>query len=146
MFNESVVTVNIQKMRDSAVLPEYKTEGAAGFDLFAAEQVYLDAHQTAKVALGWAFEIPEGYELQIRPRSGVTLNTGIRVALGTIDSDYRGEVSVIVDNIREHARSIDIGERIAQAVLNKVPRARFVKVPELTNTNRGTGGFGSTGV
>lgn len=146
MFNDTTVMVHIKKMHENAILPVYKSDNAAGFDLAASTHVDLKPGETRLVPLGWAFEIPEGYELQIRPRSGVSLKTPLRVVLGTVDSDYRGEVSVIVHNTSVNTESISYGERIAQGVLNKVPRARFLQMTELSSTNRGTGGFGSSGV
>lgn len=135
----------MKKMHENAILPVYKSDSAAGFDLAATTHVDLQPGETRLVPLGWAFEIPEGYELQIRPRSGISLKTPLRVVLGTVDSDYRGEVSVIVHNTGTNTESVSYGERIAQGVLNKVPRARFLQMTELSSTNRGTGGFGSSG-
>lgn len=137
--------LHIKRLDPSATTPEYQTEGAAAFDLYSSQLVSIGPGETNTVPTGWAFEIPEGYEVQIRPRSGVTLKTGLRVQLGTIDSDYRGEIKIIVQNTDEYRASVHFGERIAQGVLNKVPRAIFMQVPELSSSKRGTGGFGSTG-
>lgn len=145
MFNDTTIMVHIQRLHENAILPVYKSDNAAGFDLAAVTHVDLKPGETRLVPLGWAFEVPEGYELQIRPRSGISLNTPLRVVLGTVDSDYRGEVSVIVHNTGVNTESVSYGERIAQGVLNKVPRARFLQLTELSSTNRGSGSFGSTG-
>jgi dUTP pyrophosphatase len=132
---------------DAAVdTPFYATNGSAGFDLAAAEEVMVYTGRTVKIRTGLSFEIPEGYEGQVRPRSGMTYKTKLRVALGTIDSDYRGEVCVIVDNIGEDVKRIAIGERIAQMIISPVVQVGFDVVESLTDTDRGAGGFGSTGV
>lgn len=140
------VLVHIKRLHENAILPGYKTAGSAGFDLSASLDDYLLPGETALIPTGWAFEIPEGYELQIRPRSGLSIKTDLRVILGTIDSDYRGEVSVIVQNLGTQGIGINHGERIAQAVLNKVPRASLIVSKELSETTRGSSGYGSTGV
>lgn len=128
-------------------LPEYATEGAAGMDLLAAEDVTLASGARHAVATGIAVAIPPGYEMQVRPRSGLALRHGITVANapGTIDSDYRGELKVILINHGSGDFAVRRGDRIAQAVLAPVVRAAWVKVSELGETARGEGGFGSTG-
>jgi dUTP pyrophosphatase len=168
--------VKIKRMHDAAVIPKYAREGDAGFDLVAVEDVIVEPGQTVKVPTGLAFELPPGTELQVRPRSGITLRTKLRVALGTCDSSYRGEVGVIVDNIspkHEWTTShpllvsgevngtwefygenevmygsfvIRKGDRIAQAVIAPVEQAVFTEVDELGETSRGENGFGSSGV
>lgn len=142
------VIVGFKQLRSGATVPAYQTPGAAGFDLCAAEDVLVPPGETAIVPTGWAVEIPEGYEIQIRPRSGVALKRPILIpnAPGTIDSDYRGEIGVIVRNVGCFHENIAKGDRIAQAVLARVSRAEIVEVDELTDTERGDGGFGSTGV
>lgn len=140
------MNVRIKKLHSDAVLPSYQTDGSAGFDLSALEEVLIYAGQTLIVKTGLSFEIPKGYEMQIRPRSGVTVKTKLRVALGTIDSDYRGEVGIIVDNIGDDLKRIGKGERIAQAVISPIIQATFEQVTELDDTERGSGGFGSTGL
>ena len=138
--------LKIKKLHNDAVMPSYATDGSAGFDLSALEEVLIYAGQTLIVKTGLSFEIPKGYEMQIRPRSGVTVKTKLRVALGTIDSDYRGEVGIIVDNIGDDFKRIGKGERIAQAVISPINQATFEQVTELDDTERGSGGFGSTGL
>lgn len=154
--------ITITKTHERAVVPRYQTPGSAGFDLHAVEDLELPPGATALVRTGLRMVIPAGFELQIRPRSGLSFKTKLRVANspGTIDSDYRDEVKVIVENIAQstsapneyQAKTIRIkaGERIAQGVLAAVPQAEFKVVSEdefdqaFDNTER-KGGFGSTG-
>ena len=128
-------------------LPSYASAGAAGLDVVAAESLSLAPGARHAVATGFALAIPEGYEVQVRPRSGLALKHGITClnTPGTIDSDYRGEVKVILANLGGEAFEIVRGERIAQLVPALVLRARFEEVGELDETGRGAGGFGSTG-
>jgi dUTP pyrophosphatase len=128
-------------------LPTYATEHAAGLDIVAAEELTLDPGQRHAVATGFAMEIPHGYEVQVRPRSGLALKHGITClnTPGTIDSDYRGEVKVILANLGSEPFPIRRGERIAQLVPAPVLHAHFTEVQELAETARGSGGFGSTG-
>ncbi|EJS63439.1 dUTP diphosphatase [Bacillus cereus] len=165
--------VKIKRLKD-VELPKYAKSGDSGFDLVAAEDVVIKPGETKVIPTGLAFEIPPGYEMQIRPRSGMSRKTKLRVALGTIDSGYRGEVGVIVDNVSmvEYASmprfnagimagdndfsitkpvkyeviEISKGDRIAQAVIAPVETAHFEEVDELSVSERGVGGFGSTGV
>jgi dUTP pyrophosphatase len=128
-------------------LPSYATAGAAGLDVVAAEDVTIAPGQRHAVATGFAIAIPHGYEVQVRPRSGLALKHGITClnTPGTIDEDYRGEVKVILANLGSEAFEIRRGERIAQLVPAPVTKAGFREVPELSETSRGAGGFGSTG-
>lgn len=128
-------------------LPAYATEGAAGMDLLAARDMTLPAGGRALVPTGLCIAIPEGFEMQIRPRSGLALKHGITVlnAPGTVDSDYRGEVGVILLNTGAETFEITRGERIGQAVFAPVTRAEWEEVVVLPETLRGAGGFGSTG-
>lgn len=128
-------------------LPEYATEGAAGMDVLAAEDVTLPPGGRHPVATGLAVAIPQGYEIQVRPRSGLALKHGITVpnTPGTIDSDYRGELKVILINHGTEPFAIRRGDRIAQLVLAPVARLSWLKVDELDQTQRSEGGFGSTG-
>ena len=129
-------------------LPAYATEHAAGLDIVAAEALTLRPGARHAVATGFAIAIPDGYEVQVRPRSGLALKHGITClnTPGTIDSDYRGEVKVILANLGSEDFEIIRGERIAQLVPAPVQRARFAEVAELGETQRGAGGFGSTGL
>ncbi|MGD2278282.1 dUTP diphosphatase [Bacillus wiedmannii] len=143
--------VKIKRVKD-VELPKYAKPGDSGFDLVAAEDTIIWPGETKVVPTGLAFEIPPGYELQVRPRSGMTRNTKLRFVLGTVDSGYRGEVGVLVDNTEipksanMQAHVIERGTRIAQGVIAPVVTAHFVEVDELSESDRGTGGFGSTGV
>jgi dUTP pyrophosphatase len=127
--------------------PAYATAGAAGMDVVAAEALTLAPGARAAVATGFAIAIPEGYEVQVRPRSGLAIKHGITClnTPGTIDSDYRGEVKVILINLGEAPFPIARGERIAQLVPAPVQRATLAIVDALDDTDRGSGGFGSTG-
>jgi dUTP pyrophosphatase len=132
-----------------ASVPEYKTEGSAGADVRALlkESVVLKPGERAAVPTGLYIELPIGYEAQMRPRSGLALQKGITClnSPGTIDSDYRGELKVILVNLGQEAVRIESGDRIAQIVVSPVTRARFERADELGGTERGSGGFGSTG-
>jgi len=129
-------------------LPARATAGAAGADLVAAEEATIAPGSVHAVATGIALAIPEGYEGQVRPRSGLALKHGVTVlnAPGTIDADYRGEVKVILINHGREPFRIARGDRIAQLVVAPVSASRFERVEALTDTARGTGGFGSTGI
>ena len=128
-------------------LPRYATEDAVGLDVTAAETLVLQPGERHAVATGFAIEIPRGYEVQVRPRSGLAAKHGITClnTPGTIDSDYRGEVKVILVNLGQEPFEVKRGERIAQLVPAPVLRADFVEVEALGETQRGSGGFGSTG-
>ena len=132
---------------DELPLPRYASEDAVGLDVSAAEELILQPGERHAVATGFAIEIPRGYEVQVRPRSGLAMKHGITClnTPGTIDSDYRGEVKVILINLGQEPFEIRRGERIAQLVPAPVLRADFVEASELSNTERGSGGFGSTG-
>lgn len=147
--------VRINVMRDHGAdpalpLPEYQTHGAAGADLRAdlgGQAVTLQPGEIRLVPTGLRVEIPHGYEMQLRPRSGLALKHGITLANapGTIDSDYRGPLGVILINIGTAPFVVEHGERIAQAVIAPVIRASYQLVEEISDTERATGGFGSTG-
>jgi dUTP pyrophosphatase len=128
-------------------LPRYASDDAVGLDVSAAEDLALQPGERHAVATGFAIEIPRGYEVQVRPRSGLAIKNGITClnTPGTIDSDYRGEVKVILINLGQQVFEIRRGERIAQLVPAPVLRADFVEVSTLGETGRGSGGFGSTG-
>ncbi|MBL8965833.1 MAG: dUTP diphosphatase [Spirochaetaceae bacterium] len=132
-----------------AAAPEYKTPGAAGADLRAQLDSPFDLEPGARAAVptGLRIELPEGYEAQVRPRSGLALEKGVTClnSPGTIDADYRGEVKVILANLGREPVRVNPGDRIAQLVVAPVARARFVTGDALGDTDRGAGGFGSTG-
>lgn len=131
-------------------LPSYETEASAGMDVRAniEERIVLKPLERALVKTGLYLEIPPGFECQVRPRSGLAYKNGITVlnAPGTIDADYRGEVGVILINLSNEDFVVEDGERIAQLVFAQFEQADFIQVTELTETERGAGGFGSTGV
>ncbi|WP_278034498.1 dUTP diphosphatase [Flavobacterium nitratireducens] len=131
-------------------LPNYETIASAGMDLRAnlTESIVLQPLERAIVKTGLFIELPIGYEAQVRPRSGLAFKNGITVlnSPGTIDADYRGEIGVILVNLSNQAFEIQNGERIAQLIIAKHERAEWEEVTELTETSRGAGGFGSTGV
>lgn len=129
-------------------LPSYETAGSAGMDVRAAEALVIAPGQRGLVGTGLAFAIPQGFEIQVRPRSGLALKKGISIpnTPGTIDSDYRGELKVILINHGEEDFVIARGDRIAQIIVAPVQRGVLVEVTDLEETQRGSGGFGSTGV
>lgn len=155
-----MIEIKVKKLYPDAKIPEKQTLFSAGADLYSISDVTLNAGEAVLVKCGIAVEIPEGYEMQIRPRSGLALNEGIVIlnSPGTIDSDYRGEIGVIMyltgkinwannGTIRDGWYCIKKGDRIAQAVICKLPEVSYVEVlEELSNTERGVGGFGHTGV
>ncbi|MEE2916575.1 dUTP diphosphatase [Sphingomonas ginsenosidimutans] len=144
-----LMTIAIRRLPHGAglPLPAYATAGAAGMDVVAAEDVTLAPGARHAVATGFAMAIPDGYEVQVRPRSGLALKHGITClnTPGTIDSDYRGEVKVILANLGSEPFAVVRGERIAQLVPAPVLRATLAEVASLDDTPRGAGGFGSTG-
>ena len=144
-----MIEIQLQRLPHGEDLPApaYATDGAAGLDIVAAETLVLAPGQRHAVATGFSIAIPEGYEVQVRPRSGLALNHGITClnTPGTIDHDYRGEVKVILANLSTKPFEVRRGERIAQLVPAPVLKAEFREVAVLSETGRGAGGFGSTG-
>jgi dUTP pyrophosphatase len=144
-----VPSIKVKKLRPEARLPAYMTPGAAGADLYAAvlEPVRLGPGERAVIPIGIALEIPDGFEGQVRPRSGLAVRDGLTVlnAPGTIDADYRGEVNVIVVNLGQKECWVRTGDRIAQLVVAPVARAAMQWTEALGETDRGAGGFGHTG-
>jgi dUTP pyrophosphatase len=143
------IPLKVAKVNQLATMPKYAKEGDAGFDLYSVECKTLRPFETKVFKTGLKFEIPWGYEVQIRPTSGKSLKTHLRVANtpGTIDSGYRGEIGVIIQNTHPRKNiNINIGERLAQGVLKKVPMAKIIEVDEskLSHTERGEGGYGHT--
>jgi dUTP pyrophosphatase len=143
------ITIQLQRLAhgEGLPLPAYATAHAAGLDIVAAEDLTLDPGARHAVATGFAIAIPDGYEVQVRPRSGLALKHGVTClnTPGTIDADYRGEVKVILANLGTEPFPIRRGDRIAQLVPAAVQRATFAEVATLDETARGSGGFGSTG-
>jgi deoxyuridine 5'-triphosphate nucleotidohydrolase len=144
-----MITIKLTRLPhgDGLPVPSYATEGAAGLDIVTAQDFALEPGERIAAPTGFAIEIPPGYEVQVRPRSGLALKHGITClnTPGTIDSDYRGEVKVILANLGQERFSVRRGERIAQLVPAPVLRAAFEEVELLSDSERGSGGFGSTG-
>lgn len=140
--------IKIKLLKPDVLLPVYKHKDDAGMDLCnAGKEITLKSLQRALIPTGIKVAVPENYELQIRPRSGLTLKKGLTVlnTPGTIDAGYRGEIGVIVFNASKDKATIEKGERIAQVVLNKIEHIEWAEVDELDVTTRNEGGFGSTG-
>ena len=140
--------MKIKKLHNNAVIPKYQSKGASGFDFHSTEDTVIMPGDTTIVGTGLAFEIPEGKEIQVRPRSGMSAKSKIRVANspGTIDADFRGEVKIILDNIGMMPYTIKIGDRIAQGVVADVQQVTFEEVEDFeSTTERGDKGFGSSG-
>ncbi|QNR70507.1 dUTP diphosphatase (plasmid) [Paenibacillus peoriae] len=175
VVDSAAFTIPVQLLHPDAVVPEYQTAGAAGFDLHITEDIIVpantvkifyhtnpfdeDAHldltnydfslandNHAVAGTGLAFEIPVGYELEIRGRSGLGFKYRIIAFNGTIDSDYRGEVKLLITNLGKEPISFKKGDRVAQGVIKKIDQATFVVTDKLSKTDRGAEGFGSTGV
>jgi len=152
-YKEFKMKINVKKISDKyndIPLPEYSTEGSSGMDIRAAleEPTILEKGKIALVPTNLIFEIPLGYEIQVRPRSGLAVKNGITVfnTPGTIDSDYRGELKVILINFGNEDFTINRGDRIAQIVLSKIYKAEIEVSEELNETSRNSGGFGHSGI
>jgi len=139
--------IKIKKLNEDAIIPKYQTAGAAGFDLHSVEEVTITPGNQKMICIGIAVEIPLNTELQIRPRSGLAASNMLSItnSPGTIDSDYRGELKVILINHDIKSFQVMKGDRIAQAVLSPVIQGDIIEVEELSETVRGVGGYGSTG-
>ncbi len=144
----SSLEVKVKKLREDAIIPKYQTEGAAGFDFHAAidHDILLRPGDWREIPFGIAMEIPPGYELRIRSRSGLAFEHQIIAYHGLIDSDYRGPLSVLLHNASVDDYVIKPGARVAQGVLSRYERANFIEAFELSETARGASGFGSTGL
>ncbi len=134
------------KLAEGAQMPKRMTTGAAGFDLMALESELIPAGETRVIKTGVSVELPPDWEMQIRPRSGLSVKYDIIQILGTIDSDYRGDIGVIIKNIGIDDFIVNAGDRIAQAIFNRVELPELVITDELSDTKRGSGGFGHTGI
>jgi dUTP pyrophosphatase len=149
VFKEGTMQIKLLRLHTNARLPEYKTTHSSGADIYACldSEVMLKPQEIQLIPTGFSMEIPEGYEAQIRPRSGLAVK-GISVpnAPGTIDADYRGEVKIILINLGKEDFVIKNHDRIAQMIIARTEKAEFDFAGELTETKRGAGGFGSTGV
>ncbi|RKV55438.1 dUTP diphosphatase [Helicobacter pylori] len=140
--------IKIQKIHPNALIPKYQTDGSSGFDLHAVEEVMIKPHSVGLVKIGICLSLEVGYELQVRTRSGLALNHQVVVlnSPGTVDNDYRGEIKVILANLSDKDFKVQVGDRIAQGVVQKTYKAEFIECERLDETSRGSGGFGSTGV
>lgn len=142
------IKVKVKRVRDGAKLPTYGSDGAGCFDFYSTVDIVVRTREKAKIPLGVAMEVPEGHVLLIMPRSSIGLQTPLRMAnsVGVIDSDYRGEICALYENQHDLLNyHIRVGERIAQGCIVPVPTVEFEEVNTLSETKRGTGGFGSTG-
>ncbi len=142
------IKIKIKKVHPEAIIPHYVHEGDAGMDVYSIEECTLNSQEIKLVKTGLAFEIPKGYEIQVRPKSGLALKHGITLtnSPGTLDSGYRGELGVILQNEGKNTYEVKKGEKIAQIVLAKYEEAEIEEVNEISETSRGDGGFGSTGL
>lgn len=150
MMKKETIEIHTLKKLETTELPNYGSEGASGADVKAhlSEPLTIKPGESALIPTGLHLAIPQGYEVQVRPRSGLALKDGITVlnTPGTIDADYRGEVGIILINHGKKVFTVEPGMRIAQLVVAPVIQAKFVPVAELTQTERGGGGFGHTGI
>lgn len=148
ILNQLKLEVKVLEGNDDLPLPEYMTEGASGLDLRAAvkNSTSLEPGDILLIPTGLVVKIPFGYEAQIRPRSGLALKHGITVlnSPGTVDSDYRGEIGVILCNLSKDVFTVNRGDRIAQMVISKIEKVKIEKVDNISNSERGVGGFGHT--
>jgi dUTP pyrophosphatase len=145
-----MLTVKFLRLHPEAKLPHYATAHSAGLDLSACNDldITVEPHLTALIPLGFALELPDGYEAQLRPRSGLALKHAISLpnSPATIDADYRGEIKVILINHGKDSFTVRKGDRIAQMVISKYEKADFIEAQSLSETDRGSGGFGHTGI
>ena len=147
-IGNGMISVKVKRLKENAVMPCYACEGDAGMDVCSCESCVLESGERRLILTGLAFEIPFGMELQIRPRSGLALKKGISIvnSPGTLDSGYRGELGIVLINHGDEDFEVKVGDRIAQVVLNKFEVAEIVEVGVLEDSERGRGGFGSTGM
>ena len=149
------MNIKVKKIHHNAVIPKFAHPTDTGFDLFTVESIRIHPNQKSIVRTGLIFELPEGWGIQVRNKSGITMkgvpnllgnNADIVVYMGTIDQAYRGEVGIMVKNISNKTIAIPAGTKLAQGVLERVYQCTFEEVEEVSETDRGEGGFGSTGV
>lgn len=148
MKNYTTVKIKIKKLHEMARMPKQATNESAGFDLHCIESFTIHPGEHLTVGTGLAFELPTGYAMLVYPRSGNAKKHGLTLsnAVGVVDSDYRGEVKVLLHHTGDHNVSFQAGDRVAQAIIHKLPNIELVECAELSVTERGSGGFGSTGV
>lgn len=143
--NNILKTVKVKKLNDNAVIPKYAKQGDSGFDLSSVEEVIIEPNSHKLIKTGLAFELPDNHEIQVRSRSGLGTK-GLQAHFGTCDNGYRGELGVILYNHTNKPFKVNIGDRIAQAVVQEVFQFDLVEVSELSETERGDKGYGSTGL
>ena len=143
-----MLEIKVKRLDPDLPIPRKATDGSSGFDIYSRVDQVINPGEFKGIPAGIVLEIPKGYEVQVRPRSGLALKHGIGIlnSPGTIDSDYRGEVVVILFNLSKEPFGVKKGDRIAQIVPVKLPEVKLVEADNLTETSRGSGGFGSTGV
>ena len=148
MQTKHAITLQFKKLHENVIIPQFATAESAGFDFHALESCVLKANSHALIRTGLCMQIDKGYEIQVRSRSGLALKHKIMVlnSPGTIDSDYRGELQIILANFSTQNFVINAGDRIAQGVVNALPQVNIIEVAEVNETERNTNGFGSTGV
>lgn len=140
-----MMIINFKKLNENAVAPEMKTDGSVAVDIHVIEDKIIQPLHTELLATGLAIELPFSYEMHIRARSSTFKNTNLLID-GTIDSDYRGEVKIMIKNVGSYPVEVKAGDRLAQGVISKVENVKFFEKDELSKTSRGDGGFGSTGI
>jgi len=140
-----MLKIKIKKLKDGVKLPNYAHEGDAGMDLFASEKITVPARSRTKVPTGVAMEIPEGFAGLIWDKSGLSMNSGLKTLGGVVDSGYRGEIMVGVANLSDEDFVFDVGQKIAQMIIQKKEDVELLEVNELEDSSRGEDGFGSTG-
>ena len=143
-----MLKIRVKKLNKDAVIPVYAHKGDAGMDIYSIENKTINPSEFELISTGIAISIPYGYEAQVRPKSGLAINNGITIlnSPGTIDCHYRGEIKVICLNLGKIPYKVESRKKIAQLVFNKIEEAEFVEVSELDDTQRGSQGFGSTGL
>jgi len=143
-----VIPIKIKKLHPDAIMPHYAHDGDAGMDVYSVEDITIMHKKRELISTGLSFEIPKGFEIQIRPKSGLALKHGLTIpnTPGTLDSGYRGELKVILLNTGDEPYEVKKGEKIAQIVLARYEEAEIQEVNDLSDTQRGDGGFGSTGL
>ena len=142
-----MINIKFKKLNEGAIIPKYSTDGSAAFDFYVSEDIWIDIDRTEIVKTGLAIEIPKGYYLEIYPRSSTGLKSPLRLAnsVGIIDSDYRGEIGLIFTNTGNQNWVCKKGDRLAQGIIKEIVQCNFIEVNELSETERNTGGYGSTG-
>lgn len=149
MINEPIVRIKIEvgiKLDKDAIMPSYANDSDSGADLFCKEDVEIPANARGFIVkTGVRLDLPVDYEVQVRPKSGVSTKTPIRVIFGTVDEGYKGEIGIMIDNLSDKPITVERGKALAQMVIQHVPKMKFLQVNELSNSDRGEGGFGSTG-